>query len=127
MKKRHQLLLETIGGVFDEEEQAYLRVTEFSWILPAIVLCGGMIDLLLIIFYMKFAHPWRDILVGEHASEDAKTPEEVDQDKDDISVHMTENEDIEIRLESQDLDGDHNTSVTDSIRYTNLLICNHNH
>ena len=127
MKARHELLLEAIGGAFDEEEQAYLRVTKFSWILPTIILSGGVIDLLLIVFYMKFAHPWKDILVGENTSEDTKAPEKVDQVHEDISVNMTENEDVEIRVESQDLDQDRNTSSTDSIRYKNLLICTYTH
>jgi len=71
---------------------------------------------------MKFAHPWRDILVGENASEDAKAPEDVDQVHNDTSVNMTESEDIEISLESQDLDQDHNTLSTDSLRYKNFVI-----
>ena len=123
VKERHQLLLETIGGVFDEEEDAYLLVTKLSWILPTVIFCGGLIDLLLIVFYMKFAHPWKDILVGENTSDDAKAPEKVDQVNDDISVNMTENEDVEIRVESQDLNQDYNTSSIDSIRYKNLVIC----
>ena len=126
MKARHELLLGAIG-TFDEEDQAYLLVTQLTWILPTIILCGGLIDLLLIVFYMKFAHPWKDILVGENTSEDAKAPEKVDQVYEDISVNMTENEDVEIRVESQDLDQDRNTSSTDSIRYKNLLICTYTH
>ena len=127
MKKRHELLLETLGEVFDEEERANKMVTELSWMLPTIVLCGGLLDLLFIGFYMRFAHPWKDILVGENTSEDAKAPEKVDQVHEDISVNMTENEDVEIRVESQVLDQDCNTSSTDSIRYKNLVISTHAH
>ena len=123
VKARHQLLLDAIGGVFDEEEQTYLRVTKFSWILPTIILCGGLIDLLLIVFYMKFAHPWKDILVGENTSDDAKAPEKVDQVNDDISVNMTENEDIEIKEDSQGLNQGYNISYINSIRYKILVIC----
>ena len=77
MKERHELLLETIGGVFDEEEYAYWLVTEFSWILPTIVLCGGLLDILLIGFYMKFAHPWKDILSQEKVTQTSKDKKEV--------------------------------------------------
>ena len=73
MKERHELLLITIGGVFDEEEYAYWLVTEFSWILPTIVLCGGLLDLLLIGFYMNFAHPWKDILSSKQSLKDDET------------------------------------------------------
>ena len=66
MKDRHILLLGAIG-VFDEEEHAYQLATEFSWILPTVVLCGGLVDILLIVLYMKFAHPWKDILSKEQA------------------------------------------------------------
>ena len=73
MKEQHELLLVTIGGIFDEEEYAYWLVTEFSWILPTIVLCGGLLDLLLIGFYMKFAHPWKGILSGEESLKENET------------------------------------------------------
>ena len=115
--------METIGGVFDEEEDAYVLVTKFSWILPTIILCGGVIDLLLIIFYMKFAHPWKDILVGENTSQNATALKECDQVHDDISVNMTENEDIEIKEDSQGLNQGYNISYINSIRYKILVIC----
>ena len=54
------LLLSAIG-VFLQEENAYWLATELSWILPTIVLCGGIIDILLLVMYMK-NHPWKDIL-----------------------------------------------------------------
>ena len=115
--------METIGGVFDEEEDAYLLVTKLSWILPTVILGGGLIDLLLIVFYMKFAHPWKDILVGENTSKNATTLKECDQVHDDISVNMTENQDIEIKEDSQDLNQGTNTSSINSIRYKIPVIC----
>ena len=77
MKERHELLLVTIGGVFDEEEYAYWLVTEFSWILPTIVFCGGLVDIFLIWCYMKFAHPWKDILSQEKLTQRDKDEKEV--------------------------------------------------
>ena len=78
IKDRHILLLGAIG-VFDEEEHAYQLATEFSWILPTVVLCGGLVDILLIVFYMKFAHPWKDILSKEQAWKTDGEPKEVGQ------------------------------------------------
>ena len=63
---RHKLLLETIGGVFDEEEYAYWLVIKLPWILPTIILCGGLIDIFLIWCYMIFAHPLKQILSSEN-------------------------------------------------------------
>ena len=124
MKARHQLLLEAIGGVFDEEEGAYLLVTKFSWILPTIILCGGFIDLLLIAFYMKFAHPWKEILVGENTSKNATPQKEHDQALDDTSVDIKDNENIEIRDDLQNLNQDRYILSYDSIRYKKLVIDN---
>ena len=70
MKDRHELLVGSIG-VFPEEEDAYWRVIEFSWILPTIILGGGFIDLLLIIIYMK-THPWKEILSDTMPEEELK-------------------------------------------------------
>ena len=78
MKDRHILLLGAIG-VFDEEEHAYQLATEFSWILPTVVLCGGLLDILLIVLYMKFAHPWKDILSNDQAWKTDGEPKEVSQ------------------------------------------------
>ena len=119
MKARHKLLLEAIGGVFDEEEYAYLRITKFSWILPTIIICGGVIDLLLIVFYMKFAHPLKDILVGENTSENSNASKEIDHLRDDTSVNMAENEEPGLRSNPEILDQEYVFSPTDLIRYIN--------
>ena len=74
---RHKLLLETIEGVFDEEKYAYTLATGFSWILPTVIICGGLLDLILIIIYMKFAHPWKDILSQEKLTQRDKDEKEV--------------------------------------------------
>ena len=109
MKARHELLLETLGEVFDEEEHAYKMVAELSWLLPTIIICGGLLDLLFIVIYMRFAHPWREILYGEKMSEkddeQAKVASEV---YDDIIVDVPENDDS--------MDQDQNTSSQDQIR-----------
>ena len=61
VKARHQLLEGAIG-VFKEEEDAYQRVKLMSWLLPTIVLVGALLDLLCVMTYMWFLHPWICIL-----------------------------------------------------------------
>ena len=67
MKARHELLLRTIRtiGVFDEETDAYQFATQFLWILPTIVICGGLFDVMIAVLYMRTLHPWKQILFGE--------------------------------------------------------------
>ena len=64
VKERHEIIRGVSNSVFDEEERAFLFVTKLSWILPTIILCGGLVDLLLSFVYMKFYHPWKEILSG---------------------------------------------------------------
>ena len=33
-----------------------------SWILPLIIVFGAIVDVFLVYIYMRFAHPWKDIL-----------------------------------------------------------------
>ena len=58
---RHTLVKGAIGD-FPEEEYAYWLVNKISWILPLIIVLGAMVDILLVYIYMRFAHPWKDIL-----------------------------------------------------------------
>ena len=62
---RHELLLEALGHVFPEEEYSYNLVLKLSWILPTVVPCGGLIDVIFVGVYMKFGHPWKDIISKE--------------------------------------------------------------
>ena len=58
---RHMLVKGAIG-VFPEEEHAYWLVNKLSWILPLMIVFGAIVDVLFIYIYMRFAHPWKDIL-----------------------------------------------------------------
>ena len=64
MKARHNLLEGTIG-TFKEEKEAYWIVTLLMWLLPTIVVAGAAIDAMLVIAYLKYAHPWKGILDEE--------------------------------------------------------------
>ena len=61
MNARHKLVKGAIGG-FPEEEYAYWLVNTLSWILPLMIGFGAIVDVLLIYIYMRFAHPWKNIL-----------------------------------------------------------------
>ena len=61
VRARHELLEKAIG-VFPEEKQAYERISMLSWILPLIVIIGSLVDTILVVVYMRLAHPWKDIL-----------------------------------------------------------------
>ena len=61
---RHNLLEGAIG-TFKEEKEAYWIVTLLMWLLPTIVVAGAATDGMLVIVYMKYAHPWKGILAKE--------------------------------------------------------------
>ena len=61
---RHNLLEGAIG-TFKEEKEAYWIVTLLMWLLPTIVVAGAAIDAMLVIAYLKYAHPWKGILDEE--------------------------------------------------------------
>ena len=58
------MLLQKVIGVFPEEEEAYEMISMLSWILPLIVIIGSLVDTMLVVVYMKLAHPWKNILFG---------------------------------------------------------------
>ena len=64
VKERHKLLEGAIG-VFPEEVQAYEKISMLSWVLPLIATIGSLVDTILVMVYMKLAHPWKDILFGQ--------------------------------------------------------------
>ena len=72
VKARHELLEKAIG-VFPEEVQAYEKISMLSWVLPLIASIGYLVDTILVVVYMKLAHPWKDILFGQmKETEEAK-------------------------------------------------------
>ena len=71
IKSRHALVKGAIG-VFDEEEEAYHRVIMLAWILPMVVLLGALLDNILVYAYMRYAHPWSQILFPKQKEEEVK-------------------------------------------------------
>ena len=85
IKARHELLEGAIG-TFQEEDDAYLMVTTLSWILPLTVILCAILDTLLVWIYMKFGHPWKDILFGQE--EDKKMKKKYYKSKTSIRKHI---------------------------------------
>ena len=59
--ERHHLILPAIG-VFQQEEDAYNLAVLLRWLLPLIVILASLLDLVLMMVYMKNLHPWKGIL-----------------------------------------------------------------
>ena len=90
VKARHELLDRAIG-VFPEEKQAYETISMLSWILPLIVIIGCLVDTVLVVVYMRLAHPWKDILFGQMTEmEEEQTIESTD-------IQITQSE-IQVRF-----------------------------
>ena len=78
MNTRHTLVKGAIG-VFPEEEYAYWLMNTLSWILPLVIILGAIVDVLLVYIYMRFAHPWKDILFYKDKTSKMEENETVDQ------------------------------------------------
>ena len=61
VQARHEFLMAHIG-VFKEEQNAFDLLSSLSWQLPLFMAVTALLDLLLVLVYMKWLHPWRDIL-----------------------------------------------------------------
>ena len=89
VKARHELLEKAIG-VFPEEVQAYERISILSWILPLTAIIGSLVDTILVVVFMRLAHPWKEILFGQIIGEGNEETIEVEQvgDKNDKTIVM---------------------------------------
>ena len=103
MNIRHILVKGAIGA-FPEEEHAYWLVNTLSWILPLMIVLGAIVDVLLVYIYMRYAHPWKDILFYKHETSKMEENEIVDQ------IRVTEKREEEVAPEiiptSVDLEDD---------------------
>ena len=61
IQERHQLVVSTIGA-FAEEQKAFDLMSGLIWQLPLFMAVAALIDLLLVVVYMNWLHPWRGIL-----------------------------------------------------------------
>ena len=72
------MLLQKAIGVFPEEEQAYEKISMLSWLLPLTAIIGSLVDAILVVVFMKLAHPWKDILFGQMDPEETQLIEPTD-------------------------------------------------
>ena len=54
-------------------------VNKLSWVLPLTIVSGAIIDAFLVYIYMRFAHPWKDILFYKDKKSKTEENEIVDQ------------------------------------------------
>ena len=54
-------------------------MNKLSWILLLIIFLGAIVDALLVYIYMRFAHPWKDILFYKDKTSKEEENEIVDQ------------------------------------------------
>ena len=73
------MLVKGAIGVFPEEEYAYWMVNKLSLVLPLTIVSGAIIDAFLVYIYMRFAHPWKDILFYKDKKSKTEENEIVDQ------------------------------------------------
>ena len=73
------MLVKGAIGVFPEEEYAYWMLNKLSWVLPLTIVSGAIIDAFLVYIYMRFAHPWKDILFYKDKTSQMEENEIVDQ------------------------------------------------
>ena len=101
---RHMLVKGAIG-VFPEEEYAYWLVNKLSWVLPLTIISGAIIDAILVYIYMRFAHPWKDILFYKDKKSKTAENEIVDQIST-VTEEGEQNVEPETILTSIDLEDD---------------------
>ena len=103
MNSRHTLVKGAIG-VFPEEEYAYWLVNKLSWILPLTIVCAAIVDVFLVYIYMRFAHPWQDILFYKDKKSKTEKTEIVNQNR--VTEETEEEVASEIIPTSIDLEDD---------------------
>ena len=65
---KRQQLIEPHLNVFKEETEALELLTLLSWAMPLMVYSTSLLDILLMVVYQKWLHPWRGILTKVSAS-----------------------------------------------------------
>jgi len=64
IQARHEFVAAHIGS-FEEEKNAFDLMSRLIWQLPLFMVITALLDLLLVLVYMKLLHPWRAILEDE--------------------------------------------------------------
>ena len=56
-------------------------MNKLSWILPLTIVCAAIVDVFLVYIYMRFAHPWKDILFYKDKKSKTEKTEIVNQSR----------------------------------------------
>ena len=67
---------------FQKEERAKDLLNQLSWVAPVVVVMASLVDLVLIVLYQKFFHPWKRILATTEASKKVAFPVTVSSTRD---------------------------------------------
>ena len=67
--------MSVLGYVFPEEEHAYWLVNLLILVLPLTISIAAVVDMLLAVIYMKFAHPWKGLLAKVEKKEKSEEAE----------------------------------------------------
>ena len=73
IEARHTTILPAIGA-FEEEKAAMALVFWSRWVLPFILVLASLVDLLLMVTFMKWIHPLKEILDKEVRSQASGKP-----------------------------------------------------
>ena len=67
---------------FQKEERAKDLLNKLSWVAPVAVVMASLVDLVLIVLYQRFFHPWKRILATTEASKKVAFPATVTSTRD---------------------------------------------
>ena len=67
---------------FQKEERAKDLLNQLSWVAPVAVVMASLVDLVLIVLYQRFFHPWKRILATTKASKKVAYPATVTSTRD---------------------------------------------
>ena len=73
IEARYTTILPAIGA-FEEEKAATALVTWSGWVLPFLLVLASLADLLLMVTFMKWIHPLKEILDKEVRSQANREP-----------------------------------------------------
>ena len=79
-------------------------MNKLSWILPLTIVCAAIVDVFLVYIYMRFAHPWKDILFYKDKKSKTENTKTVNQSR--VTEETEEEAAPEIIPTSIDLEDD---------------------
>ena len=91
-------------GAFEEEQNAFDLMSRLIWQLPLFMVVTALLDLLLVLVYMKMLHPWRAILEDVSRSPVSMKHDPDPQEPEVWGPHIYEGKTPEVSLQSEGQD-----------------------